>query len=234
VTDTTASTSTPAENQDDEREGGRLFGLSDAVFAIAMTLLALDLRVPGLGDHPADHTLVRALLDQGPQYLAFLLSFYVIAGYWQRHKAEMRTAKAGDPALVRCTLPLLLAVCTLPFAADLLGTYGGQDGIAITVYAGVNVVAVCSLLGIRYTARKHQPSGNAGSASDYLDIWLDLGALLLAAPSGYLFPSHGPLVLVALLLLSDAAGQVIIRLRKQQPAQETAETPPEQDATANT
>ncbi|MBC3840751.1 DUF1211 domain-containing protein [Streptacidiphilus sp. 4-A2] len=99
-----------------------------------MTLLALDLRVPDLGNQPADHALAHALLDQGPHYLAFLLSFYVIADYWQRHKTEMRTADAAHPALTRRTLSLLLAVCALPFAADLLGTHGTHDGVAVAVY----------------------------------------------------------------------------------------------------
>jgi uncharacterized membrane protein len=200
-------------DHDDER-GGRLFGLSDAVFAIAMTLLALDLRVPDLGDHPADHVLARALLDQGSRYLAFLISFYVTANYWRRHNAEMRTADVGHPVMVARTLPLLLAVCALPFAADLLGTYGGQDGVAIAVYAGINILAVGSLLAIRRAARRHQRSANAGGPSDYWDLWLDLAALLLAVPSGYVFPGHGPLILVLLLALSGAAGSAIPRLHK--------------------
>ena len=228
------NTSRPADNDADERAGGRLFGLSDGVFAIAMTLLALDLRVPDLGDHPTDRTLRHALLNQEPRYLAFLLSFYVIAGYWQRHRAEMRVADAGHPALTRRTLPLLLAVCALPFAADLLGTYGDQDGVAITVYAGVNVVAVGSLLLVRRAARRHQLSADAVDRSDDLELWFDLAALLLAAPSGYLFSGHGPLVMVVLLLLSDAAGSVAARLRRERAAQETAETLSEPDATMST
>ena len=218
--------STTIAKQEDERATGRLFGLADAVFAIAMTLLALDLVVPDLGSQPSDQALTRALIDQGPRYLSFLLSFYVIASYWRRHNAEMRTADAGHPALVGRTLPLLLAVCALPFAADLLGTYGSQDGVAIAVYAGVNVVAVGSLLVIRRTARQHQLSADADDTSDRLELWFDLAALVLAAPSGYVFPGHGPLVLIALLAVSGGAGARTTRLRRQRAAEKASETHP--------
>ena len=229
------NTAAPNQTPEDERATGRLFGLSDAVFAIAMTLLALDLRVPDLGAHPADHTLARALADQGSRYLAFLISFYVIASYWRRHNAEMRNADAGHPALVSRTLPLLLAVSVLPFAADLLGTYGGQDGVAVAVYAGVNVFAIASLLNIRHTASKHQLRAEEGGArTTYLDLWLDLAALALTVPAGYVFPGHGPLVLVLLLLLSGGAGALIPRLRGEEPTEaESAETPPNDDKSAS-
>ncbi|HEX3782238.1 MAG TPA: TMEM175 family protein [Pseudonocardiaceae bacterium] len=220
----------PAEETADERATGRLFGLSDAVFAIAMTLLALDLRVPDLGPHPGDAALVRALLDQGPHYLAFLISFYVIAVYWMRHNAEMRTVHASHPALLRRTITLLLMVCTLPFAADLLGTYGGQDGIAIAVYAGINLLAVGSLLMIRYEARHHRLTTDTAPASGNLELWFDLVGLALAIPSGYLFPSRGLLVMVGLMVLSGALGSIVTRRRDQRTrASSAADAGVEQD-----
>lgn len=72
------------EERDDDRSVLRIFSLTDAVFAIAMTLLVLDLKVPDLS-HPSDSALRQALGAQSSAYLAFLLSFYVIANYWRRH-----------------------------------------------------------------------------------------------------------------------------------------------------
>ena len=61
---------------------GRLLTLSDGIFAIAMTLLALDLEVPsGLGSHPSDFHLRQALGEHSGKYWAFLVSFYVVANY---------------------------------------------------------------------------------------------------------------------------------------------------------
>lgn len=194
-----------------ERATGRLFGLSDAVFAIAMTLLALDLTVPDLGAHPTDQALVHALLGQGTHYLSFLLSFYVIASYWVRHNAEMRTVRASHPALLRRTISLLLVVCTLPFASDLLGTYGNQDGSAVAIYAGVNIVAVGCLLMIRYEARHHRLTGHRATTPGGAELWFDLVTLLVATPAGYLLPGHGPQVLTALMVLSGIVGGFVTR-----------------------
>lgn len=63
------TTATATEDHAGEESDKRLFGLADAVFAIAMTLLALDLQVPDLGGHPSDSTLTHALAGQGPRYL---------------------------------------------------------------------------------------------------------------------------------------------------------------------
>ncbi|WP_433891127.1 TMEM175 family protein [Streptomyces sp. CA-111067] len=202
------------QEQVDERATGRLFGLADGVFAIAITLLALDLRVPDLGEHPTDHVLRHALADQRGRYLAFLLSFYVIASYWRRHNTEMRTARAGHPALVGRTLPLLLVVCALPFAANLLGTYGGRDGIAIVVYAALNLFAVIALLRIRREVRRHRLSPETGPAADDLELWIDVVALVLALPVGYVFRPHGPVALVVLMFLSGVVGSYTTRRRR--------------------
>ncbi|QMU78601.1 DUF1211 domain-containing protein [Streptacidiphilus sp. PB12-B1b] len=218
--------STLTEEQVNERETGRLFGLSDGVFAIAMTLLALDLQVPDLpSGHASDHALTKALLALGPRYLAFGLSFYVIAGYWRRHNAEMRTVHAGHPALLARTIPLLLLVCTLPFATGLLGRYGSQDGIAIAVYAGVNILATVSLLLIRHEARLRGLSRDARPHPSELEIWFDLVALVLAVPSGYLFPRHGIVVLVVLMVISGIAGALTTRHRTT-PTTDAPETVP--------
>src|ERR1700710_2874269 len=69
---------------------GRLLALSDGVFAIAMTLLALDLKLPDLGEHVTDLQLRHALGQEWHGYLSFLVSFRVISGYWLVHRRALR------------------------------------------------------------------------------------------------------------------------------------------------
>jgi uncharacterized membrane protein len=97
---------------------GRLLALSDGVFAIAMTLLALDLRVPDLGSDPSDAMLRHALRDDIPSYLSYVISFYVVAGYWVGHRRLMRSVVTPHPVLARHTLALLLLVAALPFPSS--------------------------------------------------------------------------------------------------------------------
>ena len=91
---------------------GRLLALSDGIFAIAMTLLAFDLRLPDLGAHVSDGQLRHALGDHWRSYLSFLISFYVAANYWGVHRRTMRAVTTLDGGLVARTLTVLLLVAS--------------------------------------------------------------------------------------------------------------------------
>ena len=124
---------------------GRLLTLSDGIFAISMTLLALNLQVPDLGAHPSDASLRHALAAKSDSYWSFLLTFYVVAGYWRQHRRLMRSVVQTHPALIRDTLALLLLVAAMPFPASLLGRYGSEP-IALATYGAVNALATLSLI----------------------------------------------------------------------------------------
>lgn len=205
---------TLTEEVRDERSVGRLFTLCDGVFAIAMTLLALDLRLPDLGKNPGDAGVRQALVDLEPRYLSFLISFYAIASYWRRHRSEMRTVRVSPPVLVRLTMFLLLTIAVLPFVSNVLGSYGEQAGIAVAVYAGVNVLAAGTLLVIRWVVDRHQPPGEVASEHGRYELWFDLAAFALAVPSGYVLPGNGPQALIVLLVLSDVVSYVTRLLLK--------------------
>jgi uncharacterized membrane protein len=200
---------------DEERATSRLYSLADGVFAIAMTLLALDLRVPELADNAGDHALVHALAGQASHYESFLLSFYVTGVYWRQHRSEMRTVRRANTTIVRRTLFLLLTVSALPFAAGVLGSYGGQDGTATAVYAGVNALAVGSLLSIRYEVmhRTLPPDDEARPKPrpDRFELRFDFIAFAAAVPAGYIFAGHQLLSLALLLVASRVVGGFVTR-----------------------
>jgi uncharacterized membrane protein len=184
---------------------GRLLALSDGVFAIALTLLALDLRVPTLGPHVSNGELEHALAHQGPRYLSFLISFYVVAGYWRRHRRIMRSVETTDPALIGTTLMLLLCVAALPFPAALLGQYG-SEAISLVIYGGLNAVAVLIMLRLLQVLRTHrlgQPSGpdRRPDRTDTVELVGTLIVFLLCIPAGYVFPGNGAWVLALLIVV---------------------------------
>jgi uncharacterized membrane protein len=124
--------------EDDEaaEEGiGRILALSDGVFAIALTLLILDIAVPAT---TSDDDLAKVLLDLWPRYLAYALSFLVISRFWVIHRQAFRLIARGDPALVWLNLLLLLFISFLPFPTAVLGEHTGSPAAAV-LYA----VAVC-------------------------------------------------------------------------------------------
>ena len=182
---------------------GRLLSLSDGVFAIAMTLLALDLRVPNLGDHPTSQQLIHALALNDDSYWSFILSFYIIAIYWGAHRRLMRSVTVFNPNLVRDTVFLLLLVAAMPFPTSLLGRYGGTP-FALALYGAVSALASLTLIVLTYDVRRSDPgSRTAETPADELawwTSWANLGVFLLCIPAGYVLGSNGPFVLLLLVL----------------------------------
>jgi uncharacterized membrane protein len=97
---------------------GRLEAFSDGVFAIAITLLVLELHVP-----TGQEALLRGLEHEWPRYLGYFVSFAFIGGVWIAHSNLTRFIKAADPDLMRLNLMLLLFVSFLPFTTAIAATH---------------------------------------------------------------------------------------------------------------
>lgn len=117
-------------------EMGRLEAFSDGVFAIAITILALELRVPHV-DELTPLNLARALLDLWPTYFAFLLSFSTILIIWINHHARMALLERIDGLLVFSNGLLLMMVAALSFPTALVGEHltGPAGKTAVVTYA---------------------------------------------------------------------------------------------------
>jgi uncharacterized membrane protein len=126
----------------------RLEAFSDGVFAIAITLLVLDLAVPPrTSTHRGD--LGSALLDEWPAYFAYLVSFLVIGIIWVNHHTVFTKVSRVDRLTLFANLALLLVVSVIPFPTRLLAEYltAGRDShIAAAVYS-----ATMLLMGIAYS-----------------------------------------------------------------------------------
>ena len=123
---------------------GRLEAFSDGVFAIAMTLLVLDMKVPH--DLPSGQTLARALVAQWPTYLAFATSFATILIMWVNHHRLFTHIGRGDDALLFSNGLLLLGVVLVPFPTALVSEYLGRSGqkTAALIYNSTFIaIALC-------------------------------------------------------------------------------------------
>src|SRR3954452_11047385 len=115
---------------------GRIEAFSDGVFAIAITLLVLEIHVP----EDAENGLGQALIDQWPAYASYIVSFFVIGIIWVNHHAVFDHLQRADRPLLFLNLLLLLFVAVLPFPTNLLATYmqegGADERVAAVVYSG--------------------------------------------------------------------------------------------------
>ena len=124
----------------------RLEAFSDGVFAIAITLLVLDLAVPA-NAHSQRH-LLNAIGDQWPGYLGYLVSFSTIGAFWLGHNAVTDYLDHADLTLLRLNLLLLLFVSFLPFPTRLLSEYvrtSRAERVAVITY-GITLLLATALL----------------------------------------------------------------------------------------
>ncbi len=131
---------------------GRLEAFSDGVFAIATTLLVLELGVSS----DAREDLLRAIVQQWPSYLAYITSFFTIGGVWLQHSAITGALRAADATLYRINLILLLLASFLPFPTKLAAEFLGDRGperIAVVFYGLVLLALRLALtVFVRYAA----------------------------------------------------------------------------------
>jgi uncharacterized membrane protein len=116
----------------------RLTFFADAVIAIAVTLLALDLPVPA-GD--TNGQMLRSVVDHRDGYLAFCISFLVIASHWRNHHRVFRYVTRLDNRLTTLTLGWLFTLVITPFATRVI-TGNGAFQFRFGFYSIVQVVAV--------------------------------------------------------------------------------------------
>jgi len=135
----------------------RLEAFSDGVFAIVITLLVLDLKVPESPDR-----LLGQLADEWPFFLGYLVSFAFIGGVWIAHTGLTRLLDAADSVLLGLNLILLLFVSFLPFTTKLLTTHmvdAGQRVAVVMFGANLTLAGLMSSLLVSYVARAHELSG---------------------------------------------------------------------------
>jgi len=121
----------------------RLVFFSDAVIAIAITLLVIELHAPHL-ETGAPGAALDALAGLLPSFFAFVLSFVVIARLWIAHSAALAPVRRYDPALLFPNLALLLMIAFIPFATAFLGSNLGQMVPAAFYNATLLVTALFS------------------------------------------------------------------------------------------
>jgi len=181
------------------RTPGRLVAFSDAVFAITVTLLVLEIRPP------TDYTnLLHGLAVLWPSYLAYALTFLFIGQVWANHHVMFDQIRAADRVVLLLNTLLLMIVAFLPFATSVLaGALRSGHGlrIAVVFYGLVFDATALTFTAIWRYARRHRllsealdPAGATaiGRRFQLALAWLTAGALL-----GLLIPILGVAVIAA-------------------------------------
>lgn len=184
---------TPAPAEDHALE--RIVFLSDGLFAIALTILVIELRVPELGALATSDQLLDSLRDLLPRFFAYALSFGIISLYWMAHLRRFKLIDRADTGLAYLNLLLLALIALIPFPTALIGEYGDQP-IAVAIYA-----ITLSAAGL---------AGVAGWVHASRAGLLKAGALSHGGGSGSLRGLAVPCVMLASLLLLPFASPYLV------------------------
>jgi uncharacterized membrane protein len=144
----------------------RLTSLSDGLFAVAMTLLVLDLRVPiGLAAAgTSEHGLWDALLGMGPSFAAYLLSFTMLGTFWLAQHTLLSIFGRCDRTLTWINLGFLFVVSLLPFSAALLAHYVYLRLAVGAYWLNILLLGVMLEWSARYGRRTLLPEGGQAAA----------------------------------------------------------------------
>lgn len=102
----------------------RIETLVDGIFAIAMTLLVLNLVVPDISGPLSETVVLNSLMNVGPKFYVFVLSFVLLAVFWTIHHKSFHIIKKADSALLWINIIWLLFIVMVPFSNTLTGDYG--------------------------------------------------------------------------------------------------------------
>lgn len=111
-------------------ETDRLLTLSDGVIAIVITLLVLDITVPNLPPRSSPAVMLEIMGNQWPDFLGFILSFWVIGFYWYLHRRTFIHIERHEQGVVFLNLLFLLMVAFIPYATSVFTAYPTRFGIA--------------------------------------------------------------------------------------------------------
>ena len=137
---------------------GRMEAFSDGVFAIAITLLVIEIHVPK-PEGGVLHPLAESLMTDWPSYLSYLLSFVTIGIYWLNHHYLVRLFRGTTHVMNLLNLLLLFFISFIPFPTEILSEYlrqPGQERLAVMVYVGSLFAPSVAWLLIWVYAKKHK------------------------------------------------------------------------------
>jgi uncharacterized membrane protein len=191
----------------------RLEALIDGIFAVAMTLLVIELKLPeGLHLH-TEAELIQAVVGTLGKFISWIISFFVLAIYWAGNQRLFHYVRHVDGKLVTLTL-FFLAVCSLlPFASALSGQYGGAQMAQVLYSTVMLLMSWMALLCNRYVFRHPELCGDTAMPGPmYRAARLRTASLMAVALAAiviaHVLPGAGNAAFLLMFFITKAARKV--------------------------
>jgi uncharacterized membrane protein len=195
------------QREGNEIEFSRIVAFSDGVFAVAITLLALNLSIDA--DVPKDE-IGEAIWEQRENFLAYGISFAVVGRFWLVHHQFFAEVKAFDGRLISLNILYLAFIVLIPFSSQVLGDYGGET-VSVVVYA-INLSAVV-LIGLWMVADAHRAGFTSIDAATHRENRIRstfiASVFICSIPVAFVAPGLAPLMW--LILFFDPSSRLARR-----------------------
>jgi uncharacterized membrane protein len=159
----------------------RIEALTDGIYAVAMTLLVIDLKLPDAHLLHNHDDFVAALVALLPKALAWFISFFVLAIFWLGQHRGFHRLKVVDSTFVWLNIVQLCFVSLLPFSASLIGEYGGTFEAHCFYNGNMVLMASMSIAQALYVHRHPELHAHPIPRAVYLAVLFRTGALVVIA-----------------------------------------------------
>ncbi len=182
----------------------RIEAFSDAIIAIAMTLLILEVHVPQLAD-ASTASVIQGLLGVLPHFLSFALSFVTLAVIWVNHHTFFHSLSGTDGALQWYNNHLMFWVCVIPFATAFLGAHPFVPVVVALYGVVMAMMALAFTLMVRYvffkTGLLPETVNLRSRKTEYRRSWIGVGLYTLSIPLALVMPVLSLILFAAVIVI---------------------------------
>ena len=199
-----------------EHSAQRIEALTDGIYAVAMTLLVIDLKLPDRELIHSTSDLINAVVQLAPRFLAWLISFLVLALFWYSHHRSFGYVRRATGRLMALNLVQLAFVSLMPFCSALIGEHVRSLFSQIVYSTNMVVLAVFSLLVSRYVFRHPDLATTPMPRAAFRGIQMRIFGLIaisaLSVGIGMVMPGFGNLAFMLMAIIMPLSRRIEARL----------------------
>jgi uncharacterized membrane protein len=177
----------------------RVEAFSDGVFAIVVTLLVLELKLPPLKDHASVSELAHQLVELAPKFLSWLISFIIVCKFWLNHHHVLNLAHHADYGLAWLNSLFLMGQAFIPFPTAMMGEHP-TNPLAVSIFGVVFAVNTLLFIALQRYIVRNLIKPELASAQDpraFIKALVGPASYLLGAAAAWL-SVHAALVIYLL------------------------------------
>lgn len=190
----------------------RTDALTDGIFAVAMTLLVIELKIPESAHIVHQEGLIRALFQLIPKMVSWIISFFVLALFWYGHHRGFHYVRRVNGPLVSWNIAFLGLVSLMPFASGISGEYTGTLAAQMIYSATMFMLALFSLLLWRYIFMHPELCDPSMPLGIYQGARFRTGMLMLISVVAVIIALRWPGMGNAAFMLMGVAGPIARRI----------------------